>query len=89
MANLKVYELGDKGVNVDGDPIAVEDTELMFAQNAIRDPLGAGSGLRKRPGLAAANSNIAGGAVLGGIGVPVINLSTGGLLTIYVGRGPM
>ena len=87
MAILKVYGLGNAGVNVDSDPISIQDIELRLVQNAIRDPLGDDSGLRKRPGLTAAETNIAAGSVLGGIGVPLIDLSTGGTLSIYLGRG--
>lgn len=86
---LKIYKLGSMGVNVDVDPIAIEDQELRLAQNAIRDPLGNDSGLRKRPGLTASNSNVASGDILGGIGVPLADLSGSGTLLIYLGRGPL
>jgi len=86
---LKVYKLGSKGVNVDSDPISIEDQELRLAQNIIRDPLGNDSGLRKRPGLGVYNESVAAGEVLGGIGVPLINQSPNGFEFIYIGRGPV
>lgn len=88
MAILKVYNVGSMGVNVDTDPISIQDQELRLAQNAIRDPLGNDSGLRKRPGLGPFNLNTASGPILGGIGVPLINLSTSGTIQIFLGRGP-
>lgn len=87
-AMLKVYALGTLGVNVDSDPISLKDQELRLAQNVIRDPLGSDSGVRKRPGLGAFNTNVASGTILGGIGVPVIDLSNNGTTQIYLGRGP-
>lgn len=87
---LKVYNLGERGVNVDSDPIVIEDQELRQAQNAIRDPLGVDSGIRKRPGLVKYNENLASGSIIGGIGVPLTDLSSNGndRVTIYIGRGP-
>ena len=84
---LKVTDIGALGVNVDADPISLQDTELRLAQNAIRDPLGADSGLRKRPGLDVWNTSTAGGVVLGGVGVPLQDLTSQGLHIVYVGRG--
>lgn len=87
---LKLDNIGAKGVNVDADPASLEDTELRLAQNAIRDPLGVDSGLRKRPGLKVFNLNtVSPDAILGGIGVPLRNASTGGIQFIYIGRGPV
>jgi hypothetical protein len=83
-----LYDLGAGGVNVDSDPITLKDEELRQAQNAIRDPLGADSGLRKRPGLATFNTSLMGGSVLGAIGVPLDDLSANGTQFIYIGRGP-
>jgi len=87
-SNLKLYDLGKDGVNVDSDPVNLLDTELRKAQNTIRDPLGAIHGLRKRPGLAAFNESLTGGEILGGIGVPLLDQSTGGSLMMFIGRGP-
>jgi hypothetical protein len=85
---LKIYDIGALGVNVDSDPITLDDQEIRLAQNAIRDPLGADSGLRKRPGLGVFNTSLVAGAILGGIGVPLKNLSSSGTVYLYIGRGP-
>jgi hypothetical protein len=84
---LKVYDLGALGVNVDSDPIMLDDKELRLAQNAIRDPLGADSGLKKRPGLGAWSTTAASSAILGGIGVPLQDLTSHGLHIFFIGRG--
>lgn len=68
---LNVYNLGSNGVNVDSNPIQLEDGELTKGQNAIHDPLGSTGGLRKRAGLVKVNSVAAAGAIRGGIGVPL------------------
>lgn len=87
-AILKVYKIGSLGVNIDIDPLSIDDMELRLAQNAIRDPLGSDSGLRKRPGLLAYNGAILAGSILGGIGVPLQDLSVNSTQIIYIGRGP-
>lgn len=81
---LIVFNLGDKGVNVDSNPLQVDNAELRKAQNAI----GEGSALVNRPGLERFNTSAAAGSVLGGIGVPLINLRTGARF-FYMGRGPV
>jgi len=86
MPPVKVYGIGSLGVNVDNDPFAVDDRELRQATNAIDDPLG--GGLSNRPGLAPFNHVAAADAVLGGVGVPIANLSGSGTRFFYVGRGP-
>ena len=89
-SSLILYNLGASGVNVDTDPLTMKDDELRQAQNAIRDPLGSDSGLRKRPGLAIFNTSLTGGTILGGIGVPIVNTNpVNGFQTIYIGRGPI
>ncbi len=85
---LKIYDLGSLGVNVDSDPISIKDQEFRLAQNTIRDPLGDDSGIRKRPGFASFNGSLASGEVLGGVGVPLIDLSNNRFMAIYLGRGP-
>lgn len=85
---LKINDIGRLGVNVDSDPISLDDQELRLAQNAIRDPLGSDSGLRKRPGLLAFNTSTLTDSVIGGVGVPLTNLSSGGTIYLYIGRGP-
>lgn len=88
-ALLKVVDIGALGVNVDADDLSLMDQELRLSQNAIRDPLGFDSGLSKRPGLGAWTTSVAAGAILGGIGVPLVDESpTGGGLQLYIGRGP-
>lgn len=85
---LSVYNLGQGGVVIDKSALHGDDTELRNAQNAIRDPLGVEGGLKNRPGLVKFNTNVAAGAVLGGIGVPLTNLFTG-VHYLYIGRGPV
>lgn len=85
---IDVRALGLLGVNVDKDPLELSDNELRRAQNAIHDQLGVNAGIRKRPGRHAFNSATLGGIVLGGIGVPITNLSVQSDPAIYVGRGP-
>lgn len=80
--------LGLFGVNVDKDPLMLGDQELRKAQNAIHDPLGVNEGLRKRPGLLEFNTSNLGGIILGGMGVPILNLTEDGNPTLYIGRGP-
>jgi hypothetical protein len=76
---LAVYTLGHTGVIIDQNPLepSVPNDSLKLAQNAMHDPtLGLGGGIRKRPGLQRFNSQFAGGAILGGIPMPVAE--TGG-----------
>lgn len=48
---LKVFSLGDKGVNRVRTPLHLEDDELVIAQNACWERRGARHALAKRPGL--------------------------------------
>jgi len=76
---LSVYTLGRTGVIIDQNPLepTVPNDSLKLAQNAMHDPtMGYGGGIRKRPGLQRFNSQFAGGAILGGIPMPVAE--TGG-----------
>lgn len=73
---LSVYGLGSLGVNVDSNPINLEDGELTKSQNAIHDPVGSGGGLRKRPGLVKINSIAAAGSIVGAVNVPLVKPST-------------
>jgi len=84
---LKIYGLGSLGVNTDTDAFALDDRELRKAQNAITDQI-TGEGLINRPGYGPVNSVAAPGAVLGGVGVPLPNLSTSGTRFFWIGRGP-
>jgi len=85
---LVVETFGLKGVNVDRNPFELTDGELVSAQNAVSIPTAGKASLRKRPGLLAFTLATMGGSVLGGIGVPLLDLSSGGTLRIYLGRGP-
>ncbi len=87
--NLVVRNMGLQGVNVDNNPLDLEDNQLTQAQNAVSDPVSGASSLRKRPGLVSFNSPLLSSDVLGGSSVPGPNLSTGGTVTLYVGRGPV
>lgn len=88
MQTLTLYSLGKSGVNVDRSDFHMDDSELREASNIIQDPLGKQGGLRNRPGLTKFNTVAAAGAILGGIGVPLINLVTGTRF-LYIGRGPV
>lgn len=85
-SEVKVYTIGTKGVNVDKDPLLLDDDELQTAQNFTHDPTAGHRGaLRVRPGLNKWNTVYAGGAILGGITVQAhgtggapINLGGGG-----------
>jgi hypothetical protein len=84
---IKIYTFGLKGVNVDKDPIELEDDELQQAQNAVTDVLSGTAALRNRPGLIPFNDRTAAGSVLGGIGVPLVDTKTAAIShTIYIGR---
>jgi hypothetical protein len=87
--NISIKTLGRKGVNVDKDPFDLEDDELTNAQNAISDPAKGASAVRKRPGFIGFNASTVTYNVLGGAPLPGPNLSTGGTVTIYIGRGPI
>jgi hypothetical protein len=83
---LDVWGLGTRGVNTDLSPLHLSDEHLRKAQNAISDPLGAEMALTNRPGLTKFNANAAAGPILGGIGVPLLNLHTGSRFFL-IGRG--
>jgi len=80
---LNVYNLGSKGVNVDTSPLHLEDGELTLAQNVIQDPIGGKGGIVNRPGLAAFSGSAAAGTLVGGIGVPLSQVTAH---TTYIGR---
>lgn len=86
MQILTNYSLGAKGVNVDVSNLHMDDTELRLAQNVIKDPLNSDGAINNRPGLINFNSEAGAGLILGGIGIPLLNLSTGSHL-FYIGRG--
>lgn len=88
MGKLIVESMGQAGVNVDKNPLELDDNELTQAGNAIVDPSGGRSSLRKRPGLVAHTTSVTAGTVLGGSSLPFQDLSGSGTHYIYVGRGP-
>lgn len=86
MEILTNYGIGDKGVNVDSSNLHMDDAELRQAQNVIKDPLQSDGAINNRPGLINFNLIAAVGPILGGIGVPLLNMSTGSHF-FYIGRG--
>lgn len=87
MPPRKIYGLGSLGVNTDSDEFALDDRELRKAQNAITDQI-SGEGLINRPGYGAVNTVAAPGTILGGVGVPLADLSSGTAHFFWIGRGP-
>jgi hypothetical protein len=85
---LVVATFGLLGVNVDKNPLELNDGELIQAQNASSDPAAGQSSIRKRPGLIAFNTSTTAGTVLGGSDVPLQDQSHVGNVAIYIGRGP-
>ncbi len=70
---LTIYNLGQFGVNVDKDPVELEDGELTAASNMIPSPTGDGAiinreGLVKFNSAASADTSV---GIVGGIGVPL------------------
>lgn len=89
MAPLTIRHMGIAGVNVDNNPLDLDDNQLTQAQNTISDPESGASSLRKRTGLVAFNTATLVTTVLGGSPLPGPNLSIGGSITIYIARGPV
>jgi len=89
-AILKVYAIGTHGVNVDKDPIELENDELVFGKNANSMVIDGKSSVGKRPGLGIFTTSDTAGVILGGIDVPLLNLSSNsnGFLRLFIGRGP-
>ncbi len=85
---ITVEDFGINGVNVDKNPLELGLGELTQAQNAISDVMSGRSSLRKRPGLVAFTISATAGAVLGGIDLPLQDLSDSGIHWMYIGRGP-
>lgn len=78
---LDLYALGQKGVNVTNNPLALSDDELLQAQNAIISYEQGRGGLRKRGGLAAFNGSAlnSGASILAIKNVPLpLPISTSG-----------
>lgn len=78
--------LGLMGVNVDKNPLELDDNELTQAKNAIS--VTGRSTVRKRAGLLAFTTTATAGSVLGGVDLAVQDLSSSGVHFVYVGRGP-
>jgi hypothetical protein len=89
MPKLTVRTFGTRGVNVDKNPLDLDDDELQSAQNTISDPTSGTSSLRKRPGLLGFNTATLTYTVLGGSPLPGPNLTASGTVTIYLGRSPV
>lgn len=53
MAELRVFNLGDIGVDVVQSPLHLEEGALVSAQNAVPNPIGQGHGVSKRQGMIA------------------------------------
>lgn len=89
MSKLSVTHMGEAGVNVDKNPLKLEDNELTQAQNGISEEIVGKATLRKRPGLIAFNTDVVTeGDVLGGEDLPARNESVSGVRNLYIGRGP-
>jgi hypothetical protein len=80
--------MGQRGVNVDNNPLDLEDDQLTRSQNAVTDPASGASTLRKRPGFAAFTASLSGSNILGGSPLPGPNSSSGGTVSLYIGRSP-
>ncbi len=85
---LVVENFGENGVNVDKNPLELGTGDLTQAQNGISDPAAGRSSLRKRPGLIEFTVVAPAGDVLGGIDLPLQDLSASGTHWMYIGRGP-
>lgn len=88
MGKIQVYTLGRTGVMVDPQPfdLSLPDDALRLSRNATHDPRSARMGaLRKRPGFAKFILASLGGAILGGIPMPVAG--TGGAPASSSGGG--
>ena len=77
MAKLQVYTLGHHGVIIDFNPLepaALPVDAFRSAQNCNHDPIAEhGGAIRKRPGLKQFNLLSAGGPILGGILMSVVD----------------
>lgn len=86
MGVVKIRTLGLKGVNVDKNPLVLDEDEVQQAQNFVSEQLGNVAGVVNRPGLVAFSED-GGDAVLGGVGLvtAATGLSINGVL--FLGRG--
>lgn len=81
MGEIKVYSLGDKGVNVSTDLRHVEPGDVVSAQNATFYGSGKRGGLSKRLGMRAINSVALAGAVLALCAATFSDPTPGAILT--------
>lgn len=81
-----VRHLGQRGVNVDANPLDLDDSDLTRAANCISDSNSGEASLRKRPGLVAFTTTTTAGSVLGGVDLPLRDLFSGTRF-FYIGRG--
>lgn len=76
---IATFNLGEKGVVITKSPVHGEDGELAAAQNAVPNPEGGLSGIRKRIGFQALNDTAAAGAILAFIS---LNLEDPGVIAV-------
>jgi hypothetical protein len=77
MKPLKVYTLGNLGINRVKSPIHVQDGELLSAQNATVRPIQGQQALAKRDGMVVINSEFANGTLLSINNIPVHSIGDG------------
>ena len=82
---IKVYSLGDKGVNVSNDPRHSDIGDVVSAQNASFFGSGKRGGLSKRLGMIAINGVALAGAVLSLASVTFADPTPGAILTDTAG----
>lgn len=82
---IDIKNLGTSGVNVDKNPLELDDNELIQSQNAVVEVTSGRSTLRKRTGLTPLTATLS-GVVLGGVGVQLADNVTGTRL-FFIGRG--
>lgn len=84
---LRIYELGKYGVVLDSDDLHTPAGTWRSAKNLHVDPLGSSDAVVNRSGLTPFNTSALAGAVLGGIGVPLEDRTTGaGERRVYIIR---
>lgn len=81
MGEIKVYSLGDKGVNVSADPLHTDIGDVVSAQNASFYLGGKRGGLSKRLGMRALNTTALAGAVLAIASLTFSDPTPGNILT--------
>ncbi len=76
MADITIRAMGAKGVNVDADPLLLDDAELRDSQNMFHDISDAhGGGLKNRNGFTQFIAAPLGGSILGGLGMAVAGVA--------------